>query len=617
MAKEILEGTPLEEYFNETNTAEDWGIESDGSFNDQVQTEGASSGLKPLEPLDSETKGTPSNDTRRISAQTRFKGPNLATIPLALGKGRNLIEEERFRQSLRSLLCQKVSTEETSRFLDQFHYSIVSSGLLEAQPLYNTWSLCTDSRRRRLLFDQKMPWTHLYVEPVFRATGSSGIVSLCVLLHYKYKLSSAATERAAVALIISIAIILYFFATSRRRLLRSLRKKNLFYIEMFIQSAKCFDGDCVKAIRDIQDIDITSNGFAPFSKQSFLAANSTAGRRLRAVLASSLHLMKEAFLDAFKDLVNIGNKAVLEQFLEIYDLRAQMTELNFEISEHHVGFVEYQAQPHLESEFCYSSVSYLKRELNKVHMLRRAVLCCLLSADSSGRSTPSELEIWTTICDHLHNGSVMEEQLSNVIINERTRDLDERDTLQRKRPPPAFIDAFAKMRHLASKFEVAQDPYLTPIEVEDQLGSIQGAIDELSQSWAIFLQDRKQKAESIESVAVATPSCPTYNHELSSLSSPTSIMTPELSESGAFGSFSTPELSDVTSEGNSFSSSRRGTLILEGEAPRFVLPKSGLTRAERIEVSKKERSAAKESSLYMSRNCSLMLELNSVLSRRH
>lgn len=615
MAEEILEGTPLEEYLNTTQTAEDWGIESDGLSDDHAR-DLSSPSIIPLEPLKSEAEA-PINDRVRTSANTRFVGPNRNTLPLILGKGRSFTEEERFRQSLRSLLCQRVSMEETNRFLDQFHYSIVSSGLLESQPLYNTWSSSRDSRRRGLLFEQKMPWTHLYVEPVFRATGSSGIVSLCVLLHYRYKLSSTATERAAVALIISIAIILYFFATSRRRLLRSLRKRALTYIEMFTQSAKCFDGDCVRAIRDLQDMDIVANGFSPLSKHSFLAANSTAGRRFRAVLASSLNIMKEALLDALKDFITMGDKAALEQFLEIYDLKAQMNELNFEISANHIGFVAFQTQPHLESDSCYSSVSSLKQELNKVHMLRRSVLCCLLSAQSSGRSTPSELEIWTTICDHLHNMSSLEEQLSNVIVNERTRDLDEQDTLQRARPPPAFVDAFSRMRHLASKFEVAQDPCLTPSEVESQLGSIQGAIDELSQSWDAFLQDRKQKAESNEVLAQAPPPCPTYKNDISLLSSPTLIMTPEVSESGAFGSSSIPELSDTTSDGTSYSSLHKQTLVLEGEAPQFVLPRSGLTRAERIDISKRDRAAAKESLLQSSRKSSLMLELNSVLSRRH
>lgn len=623
MLDAVYEGNPPEDCRSENACVEDWGIEDQI---DEYQT------IDDDSILQNDHSGTagPSSDYERVS---RFPSHNCipGIRPITLDPERSMTRRIQMMQFARAVLCQEVSYSETSRFLDQFRYIIVGSNLLQKQPLFNRWTLPADMRRRDLLFDMRKPWVHLYTAPICRVAANGGLIAFGLALHSKFRTATTKVEKSAVCAVITIVLIVYSFATSKRRLLRNLREKALTYMESFVNSSKLLDGDCVRAILDIQNVDTVCSGFtsphappsASVSRQNLVGTNMSsqmgACKQLKAVISSTLLLMKETLLDAVRDVIGMcSNLPSLDQFFEIYDVINDINEMGFEITIDHVGFInDESAIEHLVgAAACYVSTKTLKQEFRKVLLLRRVLLCCLLTLESHGKTEVEELEKWTIVCDHLLESSKLMQQLGKVLSTERLKpSISSTEKVREKRKDNSgvcdkprsetrsLVDISAAAQLLSARLGIIYDSDASDAVISEQFDAVGRELEELRTKWNLYAQNCN--ASHLDNQGKVSRNA----------SSPTLIMTPICTEDEyAFSneSLAPPELVDPGCQDSSYS---HQTVSFEGESkPNF--PKSQLPRQTRIKYMKAERDMARDAALFLNQRNSLALELDSTLHER-
>lgn len=627
MLDAVYEGSPPEDGRSVDACVEDWGIEDQVEDNQTMESEVISpSGSEGIHDFASTYNSAP-----RFPVQNCVPGIR----PITLDPERNMIRRMQMMQFARAVLCQEVSNSETSRFLDQFRYIIVGSNLLQKQPLFNRWTIPANIRRRDLLFDTRKPWVHLYTAPVCRVAANGGLIAFGLALHSKFRTASNKIERSAVCAVITIVLIVYSFATSKRRLLRNLREKALVYMESFVNSSKQLDGDCVRAIIDIQNADAVCSGLtsphavpnSSVPRQNLVGANTSgkmgACKQLKAVLSSTLLLVKEALLDAARDIIGMcSNFQCLDQFFEIYDVISDINDVGLEIRLDYIGFINDEAATeHLVgAAACYVSTQVLKQEFRKVLLLRRVVLCCLLTLESHGKTEVEELEKWTIVCDHLLESGKLMQQLGKVLTNERLKpsitsveregdDVAKGVTSRPLGETRSLVDISASAKLISTRLGIIYDSEVSDALISEQVDAVGRELKELTAKWSTFAENRNISYDDNQRKA------DNQGKANRNASSPTLIMTPSSTEDDyAFSNESMipPELVAPSFQDSSYS---HQTVSFEGES-KSSLTKSQLPREARIRNMKSERNISRDAALVLNQRNSLAHELDSALHDR-
>ena len=565
---EIYEGMPTGKPL--TQSAEDWGIESDED-------------LIPQESSEDEYLPKPVQRDPLV-------GRSEARRPLKLGSnGRFYTREVRFRILIRSLFTARVSEEETERFTEQFRFNIISSSLLEAQPLFTCWSQPTHLRRKKLMFDKSRPWIHLYVHKLSSFGGPMSISAIAYYLHLRFRMSATRAERVAVAVVIFFVVVIYWFATSRRRHIRSLREKVLVYMDQMLQSAKYLDGDIVRVIKELQDLDLCTAGFAPNARAKFVARdnnNLVYGRKIRSVLASTLHLMLESYLNGLSECIKMVSMENFRKYLAIYGVYEIMPDFGFELDPDSSTFTYNDTDDfhHSGLESCYVSVVELKRELRKVHFVRRVVLCALLAMEPNPGSAVEDLNKWTTVADNINHIGALSQQMSQLICSERFVEKAEPLSLHRNSNP--LSDVMVRIRHLNARIDIINEAQDSSPQYNLNVDAVKDEISDLMIQWEQFLHNSRQPHQS----ELANSTQILLENPSSVAPSPTLISTPELGDSSAISSITATELGSYDSSYHNINS----LSIFEGEAPFSMIPAgSKLSRDERIRIAREAREKPK------------------------
>lgn len=464
MSEAVFEDTVLGDYLSDVG-AEDWGIE-------------------------------PSPSTPTPSQRNRGSGQT-DILPLLLTENSQNLGPIRFKGLIRQALTSSLPPQEAKIFLEQFRYQIVSSNLLESRPIYASFSSTTSQRRTDLLFSADGPWSLFNVPKKYWVSGGASIVVVVAVFTLKCKrLDQSDPLFVKMSLVATLLIGLYLFSHSRRRLLRLLHAKSLGQVALFVEKAKIFDGDCVKSFKVLQQADMLGTPSA---------------RKLRSVIASCLHLMTEQFIDAIKDCLCMCSEIDLQRYFEIYDLSAQQEKLQFVMNDGYIGFLnEQSSQTFYGPESCHLPLSMLKLQFQKLHFVRRAFLCCLLTVPASGDCKLVEFERWTVITDHLKNMTDLACQLSLVVTKERF------DPLYQDQPQPqqtSHLGASKKAdmitmnllsQHIAARMDLITNTALSADDYKSNIEQLDKDINALSSMW----HPQEDKSSAKHSTPKSTPSDP-------------------------------------------------------------------------------------------------------------
>ncbi|KAA8905018.1 hypothetical protein TRICI_005346 [Trichomonascus ciferrii] len=348
----------------------------------------------------------------------------LGPIPLILTAehGRARLRRDRFRGLLSQAVRSTISGAETGDFLERFRYALVSSDLLDDRGHHyyfqqdntrgtrceaNIGKAARDKRRQRILFCDDGPWSFLKYQKSW-AGGGGCIVVLATLLTWGVRHGRIRHGASNVAvLVIVLTITLFLYAHSRRRRLRLLRAKAVSHVTRFIANNQEFDVAVGKCVNFIMQVELLSRGYYlnGQGKNSHLDSK-TLGKHIRASLSAGLYLAMNVYLDAINELAHYADQLDLERYLDMYDLSpAEVAELS--ASEEAFGATANHA-----------SVHQLKVEFNKLHTLRRALMCILLSIPSSGRCSSRELASWTALVDNVQSIANLVAELANTVTRD-------------------------------------------------------------------------------------------------------------------------------------------------------------------------------------------------------
>lgn len=353
----------------------------------------------------------------------------LGPIPLILTAehGRARLRRDRFRGLLNQAVKSTISDAETGEFLERFRYTLVSSDLLDDRGHHyyfqqdisgkgtrceaNIGKAARDKRRRRVLFCDDGPWSFLKYQKSW-AGGGGCIVVLATLLTWGIRHGRIRHGASNVAVVVIIlTIVLFLYAHSRRRRLRLLRAKAVSHVSQFIANNQEFDVAVGKCVNFIMQVELLSRGYYlnGQGKNSHLDSK-TLGKHIRASVSAGLYLAMNVYLDAINELAHYADQLDLERYLDMYDLSpADVAELDTNVSDEGSYF---------GASANNASVQHLKLEFNKLHTLRRALMCILLSIPSTGKCTSRELASWTALVDNVQSISNLVLELANTVTRD-------------------------------------------------------------------------------------------------------------------------------------------------------------------------------------------------------
>lgn len=411
-----------------------------------------------------------------------------------------LMRQERFTYLVQASLFPELTKLENARFLERFRYALVSSPLLDKQLLGYTAKLMKPTgkghRVQKSLSEcncekkqhEKKYWT-----------SSGCVIVVVVLLTYaikesKYGLVPGAPLRTVALVVISFGVTLFLFAHSRKRLLRNLRSSVLFNTAQLVESSQHFDLAITKCLSIIREAELMSHGYrpdlvdegleglglkleAPASRIEMSRDGIIMGKHLRSTISAGLYLCTTTCLTAVQELLSYCNESDLEKYLEIYEIDLRdIDEFGWE-STHNKGSDEgfhelIKLTLNVPREEFYgasganASLAKIKLDLFKLHFLRRLLICCLLSMQTTGRCEPRELDAWHLVDLHLENMSNLSSQLSKTITPHRvmssigmqkSKATDKTRTTSWQRQVRSLNNISSTLQHIEARMEMLRD----------------------------------------------------------------------------------------------------------------------------------------------------------------
>lgn len=370
-----------------------------------------------------------------IEPELRKVKRGMGPVPLMLtaDHGRARLRRERFRSLLHQAVRSNVSEAETNEFLERFRYAVVSSDLLDDRGHHyyfqqdprtkcdaSIGQTSRDRRRRRVLFCDDGPWSFLRYQRSW-AGGGGCVVVLATLLTWGIRHGRLRQGCGSVAaVVVVLAVVLFLYAHSRRRRLRLLRAKAVSHVSRFVANNQEFDAAVGRCVNFVMQVEMLSRGYYLHGQgRNSNLDSKTLGKHVRASVSAGLYLAMNACLDAVNELAHYADQLDLERYLDMYDLSpAEVSELGAAVPDEGAYFGASASN---------MSVQHLKLEFNRLHTLRRALMCVLLSIPSSGRCTSRELSSWTAVVDNVEAISNLVLELANTVS---------RDNLG----PPTIVD---------------------------------------------------------------------------------------------------------------------------------------------------------------------------------
>lgn len=436
----IFENTPMADYLHQadSNTGlADWGVEDeydfDSSDEDLLQSyEGRRSyekdiktehGLRQLDAAQSDTDdddhvtGLPTQTHTSVRpAHRRFASASV--IQPLFSANENLMKRERFQLLIAGALRQTLPHQENNRFLEKFRYIVVTSQLLSEQPPASSKAPNYPDDRDLL---PEATW----------ATGGGCIVVVVGLFSWavRKKAIFEGKARAMASFVATLCLVIFMYAHSRRRLLRIIRIKAVQAARQFVLSSQGFDAAIHKSLGVIHEVEFLAKGFSfPQKAPEKTDLDVRLCKQLRAAVSASLYLSISSLIRSIRKMLSHCHKLDLEKYLDIYEV--DVMDLSLFIEEEDGPEPELVGSPvealrnmidMSEGDFygtkgANHSHKHLKFYFFKFHLLRRVMLCCLLSMTASG-TDGSEYTQWKLVSGELSRSEKLLRQLDESLVD--------------------------------------------------------------------------------------------------------------------------------------------------------------------------------------------------------
>ncbi|ANB13518.1 hypothetical protein AWJ20_1813 [Sugiyamaella lignohabitans] len=462
---DVFHGTPLGDYLSDAGMS-DWGIDDGSSARQSIIGDAGFGDAKQAILNDNDFYQSDDDDKDQSSRfdtkeESIMRGRIIAAasipFPLSLSAGGMSlpqVRKQKFFEIIRNALKPQLNGIENTKFLERFRYILISSQLLESTTTSMVANHNIDPvtrqklRKQNILFGDHGPWETLKMQRKYWSGGGGCIVVIVTLLSWQMKKAkqlrhdpkdgnnSATYYRCTCGLIVILCTFLFLFGHSRRRALRMLRAKTIAYASHFVENNLSFDVAVSKCLSLIQEVDLLSMGYQPSLADASVIGSRIPGSRLmakdnikqmrtakslRSAVSSSLYLAITAYLDAIKECLGCCSELDLQRYFDIYELQGPQQEFSFVMNDDFVGFTNTTGWGSLAKEVYYGSnggnvsLKFLRNEFKRLHFLRRAFICCLISASASGECTRQELGKWGKIVDHVESCSGLMMRLSTTI----------------------------------------------------------------------------------------------------------------------------------------------------------------------------------------------------------
>jgi hypothetical protein len=446
----IFENTPMADYLQQADNPgmADWGLDDeydfDSSDEDLLQSyEGRRSYEKDpnveenLRRIDEEDEYDTDTNTENVSSpeqqpsqhpqshpqNTQRKHRRFAStsaIQPLHSANENLMKRERFQLLLAGALRQSLPLVENNRFLEKFRYIVVTSQLLSEQPPV--------SSKTPNFPDDK----DLLPETTWATSGGCVVVVVGLFSWaVRKKAIFEGKARAMASLVATLCLVIFMYAHSRRRLLRIIRIKAVQSARQFVLSSQGFDAAVHKSLGVIHEVEFLSKGFSfPQKTVEGTDLDVRLCKQLRAALSASLYLSISSLTRSIRKMLNHCHKLDLEKYLDIYEVDVMDLSLFVEddgpIPEHDFtasspvealrNMVDVPEADFYGSKGANHSHKNLKFYHYKFHLLRRVMLCCLLSMTASG-TDGSEYTQWKLVSGELSRSEKLLRQLDESLVD--------------------------------------------------------------------------------------------------------------------------------------------------------------------------------------------------------
>ncbi|KAL1883115.1 hypothetical protein VTK73DRAFT_9482 [Phialemonium thermophilum] len=395
----VVDDTPLSDYLK------DEGKEGFQSIGTKGQREDINRSRSP-----SPNEGLSFAPTGRPLVRKRFRNNTPKALQLHIPRnGRISSLSEKYSKAVVS----RIDRAETSKFLEQFRYTIVASQLLSGH------SNLPQQHLPRQHADGAQPgssgrgYTPTAAGVALAVVGALTVAWIANWIYWG-GISQLTRKRLFGSLVLLIVVALFSHAYIRQQWLRYLRKQALCEIAVFVEASQDFDSASGAALSLIQEVELVSRGYrlsAPLPPISRMEDRSQTRRcnRLRNALAGGFKELIQRYAHVTSIAKSFSEQLDLEKYFDIYDIS------DLDIADAKQGFSEDEFDdPH--------SMRALKIATARFHTLRKIFLCALLALECKGDD--SDFLRWSSVVEGLRVLSrltkVSYETLRNILGEEET-----------------------------------------------------------------------------------------------------------------------------------------------------------------------------------------------------
>lgn len=516
-------------------------------------------------------------------------------------------------------VASKLDRADTSRFIEQFRYTIVASQLLSGHSILGQHVPAQSSMMQPPGGqDPSMPSeTGLILTAV-------GALSVAWFISWLYGggITNLTKKRVVVFIVVFAGAGLASQAYIRQQWLKYVRGQALAEVSTFVSKAQDFDSATNAAVALIQEVELVSRGYrlsTPLPPISRIEDRSQTRRcqRLRKALRMSFEDMVSKHEQAASVTKGFSEQLDLDRYYDIYDIS------DLDMSDALRGYTETEFED-------MESLRTLKIVASRFHIMRKMFLCALLSMEAKGDE--SDFLRWSTVVESLrmlNEATTQSYERLKSILGEEESFTASTPTVDKGPLSPGrerWRSQLGKLNSLTTGIRGLQAKMTLLREESDRALNEASDISELGPSlmaqYESIGQDLKLLQRAWEDGKAALASGIDRNEKR--ISSISGMLSPTISLSGLTtveensGGSVSDALKALTGEADSFdlaSTSGESEEIFEAVATP-VRPKSLLTRDERIAKMREDRERRAEMKEKSDASRGMLKELEMVINLR-
>lgn len=369
----------------------------------------------------------------RPTVTSRFRSKTPASLRVHIPKRVSALSTIRDRYS--KTITSTIDRSDTTKFLEQFRYTIIASQLLSGHTILGArQNVRPLSLEPSVSSGQGADDTNAEHASVATVGGTVAVVfgAFAAALFLRWvagrttsgPASAALTARRVAGVATMIALVVAIsHAYLRRQRLRCLHERNLTEAAAFVAASQDFDSATGAAVSLVQEVELVSRGYRiggpgtplpPISRLEDRDKGLQQVRRcvrLRRALKTSFAQIMGAYGGTTAVMQGFSEQLDLERYYDMYDVS------DFDIADALQGFSEEQFD---DAE----SLRTLKILAARFHTMRKIFLCALLALDVRDGTDEDRLR-WTTVAEGLQGLTAVTrecyERVRSILVEEQCK----------------------------------------------------------------------------------------------------------------------------------------------------------------------------------------------------